>query len=93
LRGRTGDGNPGRINIMQLNVDPDLFADGSFVVKRWRGHTPGSQMGIVRLKKGSIILTEDSVYLCELVTSRFRRTSCRPSIGKEFCLPRNGSAT
>jgi N-acyl homoserine lactone hydrolase len=68
LRGQTGDGNPSRMSIMQLDGDLDLFGDGSFVVKRWRGHTPGSQMAVVRLKKGPIILTGDNVYFREQVT-------------------------
>jgi len=47
----------------------DLFADNSVVVKRWVGHTPGSQMMIVRLPKtGTVILTSDSVYFAENVT-------------------------
>ncbi len=68
LRGQTGDANPSRMNIIQLEGDLDLFGDGSFVVKRWRGHTPGSQMAVVKLKKGPIILTGDNVYFREQVT-------------------------
>ena len=46
----------------------DLFGDGSVVVKRWVGHTPGSQMLMMRLPKtGTIILTSDNVYLRENV--------------------------
>jgi glyoxylase-like metal-dependent hydrolase (beta-lactamase superfamily II) len=39
------------------------------VIKRWPGHTPGSQMAIVRLPKtGTVILTSDNVYFAENVT-------------------------
>ena len=35
----------------------------------WPGHTPGSQMAIVRLPKtGTVILTSDNVYFSENVT-------------------------
>jgi len=67
LRGKTGDGNPSRMKIIQLDGDMDIFNDGSVVVKRWRGHTPGSQMAVVKLKKGPIILTGDNVYYREQV--------------------------
>ncbi len=36
---------------IQLDGDLDVFGDRSVVVKRWPGHTPGSQMMIVRLPK------------------------------------------
>ena len=37
-------------------------------MKRWVGHTPGSQMMIVRLKNtGPMILTSDNVYFSENV--------------------------
>ncbi len=54
--------------MIQLEGDMDIFGDGSVVVKRWVGHTPGSQMMIVRLPKtGTIILTSDNVYFRENV--------------------------
>ena len=54
--------------LIQLNGDLDLFGDGTLVVKRWVGHTPGSQMLVVRLKnKGPTILTGDNVYFKENV--------------------------
>jgi glyoxylase-like metal-dependent hydrolase (beta-lactamase superfamily II) len=57
---------PNAIKMIQLNGDLDLFGDGTIVVKRWVGHTPGSQMMTVRLKnKGLTILTGDNVYFRE----------------------------
>jgi N-acyl homoserine lactone hydrolase len=59
---------PNAVKIIQLEGDLDLFGDGSLVVKRWVGHTPGSQMMMVRLKnKGPTILTGDNVYFRENV--------------------------
>jgi N-acyl homoserine lactone hydrolase len=56
-------------NVVQLEGDLDIFADNSVIVKRWVGHTPGSQMLIVRLPKtGTVILTSDNVYFAENVT-------------------------
>jgi glyoxylase-like metal-dependent hydrolase (beta-lactamase superfamily II) len=59
---------PNAVKMVQLNGDLDLFGDGTLVVRRWVGHTPGSQMMTVRLKnKGLVILTGDNVYLRENV--------------------------
>jgi len=59
---------PNAVKMLQLNGDQDLFGDGTLVVKRWVGHTPGSQMMTVRLKKaGLVILTGDNVYFKENV--------------------------
>lgn len=59
---------PNAVKMIQLNGDLDIFGDGTLVVKRWVGHTPGSQMMKVRLKnKGPIILTGDNVYFRENV--------------------------
>ena len=53
----------------QLSGDLDVFGDGSVVIKNWPGHTPGSQMAIVRLPKtGTVVLTSDNVYFSENVT-------------------------
>jgi N-acyl homoserine lactone hydrolase len=61
--------NDPKWKVWQLEGDMDLFADQSVVVKRWVGHTPGSQMMIVRLPKtGTVILTSDNVYFAENVT-------------------------
>jgi N-acyl homoserine lactone hydrolase len=68
LRSDFGEAMPNRYKMIQLNGDMDLFGDGSVVVKRWVGHTPGSQMLVVRLPKtGTIILTSDNVYFRENV--------------------------
>ena len=65
LRAAGGD-FPNAVKMLQLEGDLDLFGDGTVVVKRWVGHTPGSQMMTVRLKnKGLTILTGDNVYFRE----------------------------
>jgi glyoxylase-like metal-dependent hydrolase (beta-lactamase superfamily II) len=59
---------PNAVKMIQLEGDLDLFGDGSVVVKRWVGHTPGSQMMTVKLKNtGLVILTGDNVYFRENV--------------------------
>jgi N-acyl homoserine lactone hydrolase len=59
---------PNAQKMLQLEGDLDLFSDGTMVVKRWVGHTPGSQMMTVRLKNtGLVILTGDNVYFRENV--------------------------
>jgi len=71
---------PNAVKMVQLNGDMDLFGDGALVVKRWVGHTPGSQMMTVRLKnKGLTILTGDNVYFRENVEK-----SLPPSIGLAY---------
>jgi N-acyl homoserine lactone hydrolase len=55
-----------KYNVIRLEGDLDLFGDGSIVIRRAPGHTPGSQFAIVRLpKNGTIVLTSDVVYLKE----------------------------
>ena len=59
---------PNAQKMIQLQSDLDIYGDGSLVVKRWPGHTPGSQMMTVKLKNtGLIILTSDNVYFRENV--------------------------
>jgi glyoxylase-like metal-dependent hydrolase (beta-lactamase superfamily II) len=59
---------PNAQKMIQLEGDLDIFGDGSVVVKRWVGHTAGSQMMTVKLKNsGLIILTGDNVYFRENV--------------------------
>ena len=71
---------PNAVKMVQLNGDMDLFGDGTVVVKRWVGHTPGSQMLVVRLKnKGPVILTGDNVYFKENVEK-----SLPPSVGLAY---------
>ncbi len=68
LRSDSGQAMANKVKMAQLEGDMDIFGDGSVVVKRWVGHTPGSQMMIVRLPKtGTIILTSDNVYFRENV--------------------------
>ena len=68
LRSAMGEAMPNKVKMVQLEGDMDIFGDGSIVVKRWVGHTPGSQMLLVRLPKtGPIILTSDNVYFRENV--------------------------
>ncbi len=60
--------NANAVKMLQLEGDMDLFGDGTIIVKRWVGHTPGSQMMTVKLKnKGLTILTGDNVYFRENV--------------------------
>src|SRR5499433_3474014 len=69
LRNDLGQALPNKFKMEQLTGDLDLFNDGSIVIKRWPGHTPGSQMAIVRLPKtGTVVLTSDNVYFSENVT-------------------------
>jgi len=71
---------PNAVKMVQLNGDMDLFGDGSVVVKRWVGHTPGSEMMVVRLKnKGPVILTGDNVYFKENVEKNLP-----PSVGLAY---------
>ncbi|PYO58996.1 MAG: hypothetical protein DMD83_01185 [Candidatus Rokuibacteriota bacterium] len=69
LRNDLGQSLPNKFKMEQLEGDLDVFGDGSVVIKRWPGHTPGSQMAIVRLPKtGTVVLTSDNVYFSENVT-------------------------
>jgi N-acyl homoserine lactone hydrolase len=69
LRSDPGSAFANKWPMIQLDGDLDLFNDRSAVVKRWVGHTPGSQMMIVRLPKtGTVILTSDNAYFAENVT-------------------------
>jgi glyoxylase-like metal-dependent hydrolase (beta-lactamase superfamily II) len=69
LRNDLGESLPNKFKMDQLTGDLDVFGDGSVVLKAWSGHTPGSQMAIVRLPKtGTVILTSDNVYFSENVT-------------------------
>src|SRR5438093_6964649 len=69
LRNDLGQALPNKFKMEQLDGDLDVFGDGSVMIKRWPGHTPGSQMAIVRLPKtGTVVLTSDNVYFAENVT-------------------------
>jgi N-acyl homoserine lactone hydrolase len=66
LRAPVGSNMPGKQNVIELNGDLDLFGDGSIMIHRNVGHTPGSQMMLVRLPKtGPVVLTSDTCYLPE----------------------------
>jgi N-acyl homoserine lactone hydrolase len=52
--------------IEPLTLDKDVFGDGSVVVLRTPGHTPGHSSLLVRLKeRGAVILTGDAVHFHE----------------------------
>jgi N-acyl homoserine lactone hydrolase len=66
LRNSVGQNAPNKQKVIELNGDLDLFGDGSIYIHRQVGHTPGSQMALVRLPKtGPIVLTSDACYLME----------------------------
>jgi glyoxylase-like metal-dependent hydrolase (beta-lactamase superfamily II) len=69
LRNNIGEALPNKYKMEMLDGDLDVYGDRSVVIKRWPGHTPGSQMVIVRLPKtGTVVLTSDNVYFSENVT-------------------------
>jgi N-acyl homoserine lactone hydrolase len=66
LRAKTGSAAAGRQPTIELNGDLDLFGDGSVYIHRAAGHTPGSQLAVVRLPKtGTVVLCSDTLYLME----------------------------
>jgi N-acyl homoserine lactone hydrolase len=66
LRSQVGSPLPSRQKVIELNGDLDLFGDGSILIHRSVGHTPGSEQAVVRLPKtGAIVLTSDAAYLPE----------------------------
>jgi glyoxylase-like metal-dependent hydrolase (beta-lactamase superfamily II) len=66
LRAPVGSNLPAKQKVIELNGDLDLFGDGSILIHRNVGHTPGSQMAVVHLPKtGAIVLTSDTAYLPE----------------------------
>ena len=66
LRAQTGSPSAGRQPTIELSGDLDLFGDGSVFIHRSAGHTPGSQMAVIRLpKSGTVILTSDACYMPE----------------------------
>ena len=69
LRNGIGEALPNKFKMDMLDGDLDVFGDKSVEIKRWPGHTPGSQMVVVRLPKtGTVVLTSDNVYFSENVT-------------------------
>src|SRR5215471_11585252 len=80
LRAPTGSTSIGRQPTIELNGDLDLFGDGSVYIHRAAGHTPGSQLAVVRLPKtGTVILTSDTCYLPENLAK-----DTLPSIGLTY---------
>jgi len=80
LRAPTGSPSANRQPTIELNGDLDLFGDGSVYIHRSAGHTPGSQMAIVRLPKtGTVVLTSDACYLQENLA-----TDTLPSVGLAY---------
>ena len=55
--------------VEPLTADKDVFGDGSVMVLRTPGHTPGHQSLLVRLKKGPVVLVGDAVHFRENYTS------------------------
>jgi N-acyl homoserine lactone hydrolase len=52
--------------VEALSADKDVFGDGSVMVLRTPGHTPGHQSLLVRLKdKGPVVLVGDAVHFHE----------------------------
>ena len=47
LRSVFGSSMPARQKVIELEGDLDLFGDGSIMIHRNPGHTPGSQMAMV----------------------------------------------
>jgi len=80
LRAATGSASTGRQQTIELEGDLDLFGDGSVYVHRAAGHTPGSQLAVVRLPKtGTVILTSDTCYMPENLNK-----DILPSIGLTY---------
>jgi len=56
----------GEGKVEQLAVDKDVFGDGSVIVLRTPGHTPGHQSLLVKLPQtGSVIIAGDAVHFRE----------------------------
>jgi glyoxylase-like metal-dependent hydrolase (beta-lactamase superfamily II) len=52
--------------VKKLESDHDVFGDGSVVIKRALGHTPGHQALLVKLPKtGNVLLSGDLVHFTE----------------------------
>jgi len=56
----------GESKVEPLPIDKDVFEDGSVIVLRTPGHTPGHQSLLVKLpQSGAVILTGDAVHFRE----------------------------
>ncbi len=45
--------------LHRLDGDHDVFGDGTVVIKRFPGHTPGSQSLLLRLSSGAVLVSGD----------------------------------
>jgi len=80
LRSGLGNSLPNAQPVIELDGDLDLFGDGSIFIHRSVGHTPGSEMALVRLpKSGLVILTSDAAYSTENVEKNIL-----PSVGLAY---------
>lgn len=58
--------------VKQLDGDYDVFGDGSVIIKRTLGHTPGHQALFVKLaNSGNILLSGDLVHFTDNWTHKF----------------------
>jgi N-acyl homoserine lactone hydrolase len=80
LRSPVGSNLPARQKVIELDGDLDLFGDGSIVIHRSVGHTPGSEQAVVRLPKtGAVVLTSDAAYMSENIEK-----DLLPSVGLAY---------
>jgi glyoxylase-like metal-dependent hydrolase (beta-lactamase superfamily II) len=54
-----------KVEPLALGIDKDVFGDGSVIVLRTPGHTPGHSSLLVRLQGGAVILSGDAVHFRE----------------------------
>jgi N-acyl homoserine lactone hydrolase len=54
-----------KVDVAPLGPDKDVFGDGSVLVLRTPGHTPGHSSLLVRLQSGAVILSGDAVHFRE----------------------------
>ena len=54
-----------KVEPLPLGPDKDVFGDGSVIVLRTPGHTPGHSALLVRLQSGPVILSGDAVHFRE----------------------------
>jgi N-acyl homoserine lactone hydrolase len=59
----------GENKVEPLALDKDVFGDGSVVVLRTPGHTPGHQSLLVKLASGNVIVSGDAVHFRENLDS------------------------
>lgn len=55
----------GESKVEPLTLDKDVFGDGSVIVLRTPGHTPGHSSVLVKLKSASYILVGDAIHFRE----------------------------